>query len=168
MQVSAALRLPTKVGWADRPGSVTLAGVDPVQIHLVRRSFADLERQSHVAALEFYRRLFAAYPQLRPMFSTEIEEQACKLMEMLSLTISLLERPATLDPELEQLGARHVRYGVRDAHYTMVAEALFGMLRQVLGPRFTPEVESAWQTLYATMRDAMLRGASGVTPGSPS
>lgn len=140
--------------------------MDPVQIHLVRRSFAEVERQTHVAALEFYRRLFEAHPQLRPMFSTEIEQQACKLMDMLSLTISLLERPGTLVPELEQLGARHVGYGVREAHYDAVADALFGMLQNVLAARFTPEVEAAWRVLYATMREAMLRGAASAASSS--
>lgn len=133
--------------------------MDAVQIHLVRRSFAEIERQTHVAALEFYRRLFEASPGLRPMFSTEIEKQACKLMDMLSLTISLLDKPEALAPELEQLGARHVGYGVREDHYAIVADALYGMLRHVLGSDYTTDVERAWHTLYATMRDAMLRGA---------
>lgn len=140
--------------------------MDAVQIHLVRKSFAEIERQTHVAALDFYRRLFEAFPHLRPMFPTEIEQQACKLMDMLSLSISLLEKPAKLVPELEQLGARHVGYGVKEAHYDSVAQALFGMLREVLAARFTPEVEAAWRELYAIMRDAMLRGAAESSPSS--
>ena len=135
--------------------------MDPVQIHLLRKSFAELEQQTHVAALDFYRRLFDLEPRLRPMFSTEIEKQACKLMEMLSLSISLLEKPAELTPELEQLGARHVGYGVQIAHYDTVATALFGMLQSVLGGKYTPEVDAAWRQLYALIREAMLRGAAG-------
>jgi len=134
--------------------------MDPVQIHLLRKSFAEIERQTHVAALDFYRRLFDLDPRLRPMFSTEIEKQACKLMEMLSLSISLLEKPAELVPELEQLGARHVGYGVQVAHYETVAQALFGMLAAVLQDKYTPEVEAAWRDLYAEIRATMLRGAA--------
>jgi len=137
-----------------------------VQIHLVRTSFAEIERQTHMAALEFYRRLFEACPHLRPMFSTDIEQQACKLMDMLSLAISLVDRPDELMPELEQLGARHVGYGVKESHYDDVASALFGMLRAVLGPSWTPEVDAAWGQLYATIRDAMLRGARSAPSGA--
>ena len=140
--------------------------MDAVQLHLLRKSFAEVERQTHLAALEFYRRLFEACPHLRPMFSTEIEAQACKLMEMLSLAISLLDRPGALAPELEALGARHAGYGVKESHYDDVAVALFGMLRAVLGPRYTPEVDAAWRQLYATIRDAMLRGARSVAAGA--
>lgn len=140
--------------------------MDALKIHLVRRSFAEVERQTHVAALEFYRRLFEAQPQLRLMFATEIEQQACKLMDMLSFTISLLEKPGALVPELEQLGARHVGYGVREEHYAMVEDALVGMLRHVLGTAFTLTVESAWRELYATMREAMLRGAASASSGA--
>lgn len=137
-----------------------------MNIHLLRKSFAEIERQTHMAALEFYRRLFEACPHLRPMFSTEIEAQACKLMDMLSFSISLLERPAELMPELERLGARHVDYGVKESHYDDVSTALFGMLRSVLGAGYTAEVDEAWRQLYATIRDAMLRGARSASAGA--
>lgn len=140
--------------------------MDAVQVHLLRKSFAEIERQTHVAALEFYRRLFEACPHLRPMFSTEIEVQACKLMDMLSLAISLVDRPAELMPELEQLGARHIGYGVKESHYDDVSVALFGMLRTVLGPGYTAEVDDVWRQLYATIRDAMLRGARSASAGA--
>ena len=139
--------------------------MDAVQIHLLRKSFAEIERQTHVAALDFYRRLFDLDPRLRPMFSTEIEQQACKLMDMLSLSISLLERPAELMPELEQLGARHVGYGVRAEHYDTVSTALFGMLAAVLRDKYTAPVEAAWRELYRVIRDTMLRGATGGSTG---
>ncbi|MBE2215020.1 MAG: DUF559 domain-containing protein [Opitutaceae bacterium] len=96
---------------------------------------------------------------------TEIEQQACKLMDMLSLSISLLERPAELMPELEQLGARHVGYGVRAEHYDTVSTALFGMLAAVLRDKYTAPVEAAWRELYRVIRDTMLRGATGGSAG---
>lgn len=138
-----------------------------MQIHLLRTSFARIERQAPVAALEFYRRLFEACPHLRPLFSTEIEQQACKLMDMLSTAISLLERPGELRAVLGPLGARHVRYGVKESHYDDVADALFGMLRKVLAADYTPEVDAAWRELYAAIRDGMLGGARPASPPPP-
>ena len=54
--------------------------LDPDQKHRLRKTFALVERQSHVAALVFYQRLFELDPMLRPLFKTDIEEQAAKLM----------------------------------------------------------------------------------------
>ena len=75
---------------------VPLRGMDPEQIHLVRRTFSLVERQKQVAALVFYRRLFSLDPSLRPMFGADIEELGRKLMEILSVAVSMLEQPAAL------------------------------------------------------------------------
>src|SRR5882724_9338531 len=94
------------------------------QIHLLRKSFNAIEAQTHVAALVFYRRLFALDPSLRPLFKTGIEEQSRKLIDMLGLALSLLKMPDTLEVELRELGARHQTYGVRDEHYETVGRAM--------------------------------------------
>ncbi|MCX6856991.1 MAG: globin domain-containing protein, partial [Verrucomicrobia bacterium] len=107
--------------------------MSPVQVHLIRKSFAEVSRHDHIAALVFYRRLFEIDPGLRPMFVNDIEQQAKKLVDMLGVLISMLERPLGLDMELRAMGARHAGYGVQDKHYATVAEALLDMLHEVLG-----------------------------------
>jgi hemoglobin-like flavoprotein len=134
--------------------------MDAEQIHLVRRTFALVERQRQVAALVFYQRLFSADPSLRPMFRTDIEQQAVKLMEILGVAVSLLEQPAVLAAELEQLGARHVGYGVKEEHYATVGAALIGMLSDILGEAFDAPSQAAWLALFGFVRESMLRGAA--------
>ena len=132
------------------------------QIHLLRKTFDPVERQAHVAALVFYRRLFELDPSLRRMFHTDIEVQAKKLIDMLALALSMLERPSELETELEGLGARHVGYGVKDSHYETVGLAMLGMLAEVLGPEWTPEARTAWAELYGFIAGAMKRGAAAL------
>lgn len=134
--------------------------LDPEQKHRLRKTFALVERQSHVAALVFYQRLFELDPSLRPLFKTDIEVQAGKLMEMLAAALSLLEKPDELTEVLEELGARHVQYGVVPAHYATVSEALLEMLSTVLGNEFTPATRAAWTNLYGAISGTMLRGAA--------
>lgn len=136
----------------------------PEAIHLLRKSFDHLERQSHVAALVFYRRLFERDPALRPLFKTNIEEQARKLMDMLGLALSLTEQPGKLETELMALGARHVGYGVRDEHYATVGGAMLDMLAEVLGKHFTPATRQAWLDFFTFMAETMKRGAAGAEP----
>lgn len=100
------------------------------------------------------------------MFVNDIEQQAKKLVDMLGVLISMLERPLGLDMELRAMGARHAGYGVQDKHYATVAEALLDMLHEVLGSKFTPEVKEAWVALYGAVETTMKRGAAEVTEES--
>ena len=133
------------------------------QIHLLRKSFAIVEPQAHVAALVFYRRLFELDPALRPLFKNNIEEQARKLMDMLAFAVGALEKPAALEKQLHQLGARHVMYGVRDEHYATVGQAILDMLAEVLGNKWTPALREAWLVFYVFTSGAMKRGAAEFT-----
>ena len=134
--------------------------VNAAQIHLIRKSFASVDRQADVAALVFYRRLFELDPRLRPLFKTDIHEQGKKLTDMLAAALGLLERPAELAGVLEDLGARHAGYGTRPEHYATVRKALLDMLLEVLGDAFSPALKEAWDELYDFIEAAMLRGAA--------
>ena len=129
------------------------------QVHLIRKSFAELSRLEHVAALVFYRRLFELDPGIRSLFTSDIKEQSQKLIDMLGVLISMLERPLGLDMELRAMGARHKGYGVMDEHYATVGQALLDTLAAALGDAFTPEVRSAWTALYGAVESAMKAGA---------
>ncbi len=137
--------------------------MSPEQVHLIRKSFAELSRFDHVAALVFYRRLFELDPGLRPLFIGNIEEQSRKLIEMLGVLIAMLERPAGLDMELRAMGARHTGYGVKDQHYATVGQALLDMLSETLGAGFTPAVREAWTALYGAVESTMKAGAAEQT-----
>lgn len=134
--------------------------MDPRQIYLIRTSFAEVQRSGNVAALVFYQRLFTLDPSLRPMFRGDIELQAEKLTDLLGTLINMLGRPEQLGAELRDMGRRHAGYGVQDAHYDTVRRALFGMLSEVIGPQWNPEMQDAWAGLYGAVETAMKAGAS--------
>ena len=134
--------------------------MNPEQVHSIRKSFAEISRLDHVAALVFYRRLFELDPALRSLFTSNIEDQSRKLIAMLAALIAMLERPAGLDHELRAMGARHAGYGVKDAHYATVGAALLAMLSETLGAAFTLEVRGAWTALYGAVETAMKTGAA--------
>jgi hemoglobin-like flavoprotein len=133
------------------------------QIHLVRKSFLRIDAMGHVAALVFYRRLFELAPELRRLFTSDIEAQSKKLTDMLGAAIAMLTNPGELKATLEALGARHVQYGAKPEHYETVGTALLDMLASVLGAEFTPETRQAWTKLLSNISNAMLAGAVKVT-----
>lgn len=138
--------------------------MSPQQVYLLRKSFAKLEQHQYVAGLIFYQRLFDLAPGLRELFKHDIESQAQKFTDMLGVLIALLDRGDELDTELRAMGARHVEYGVRAAHYGVVGRALLEMLAEVLDGAFTPEVREAWAALYEIVAERMQAGAAGLEP----
>lgn len=58
------------------------------------------------------------------------------------------------------MGARHAGYGVGDADYGKVGDALLWTREQGLGDDFTPEVRDAWVEVYILPADTMKTGAA--------
>jgi hemoglobin-like flavoprotein len=129
------------------------------QKELVKRSFERVKPIANEAGVMFYGRLFALEPSLRSLFHISTHEQASKLMQVLAVAVSSLDRIEQLVPALEDLGSKHAAYGVRDEHYDLVGECLLWTLEQALVAEFTPEVREAWAAAYGLLAGAMKRGA---------
>src|SRR5690242_6272748 len=129
---------------------------------LVKQSFESIKPIAAQAGMMFYGRLFEVAPHLRPMFRQPIPEQSRMLMQMLAVAVSSLDRLETLVPALEDMGQRHVKYGVRNEHYQIVGACLLWTLEKGLGEAFTPEVRDAWATVYGVIAEAMQRGAARI------
>ncbi len=136
----------------------------PDQVQLVQDSFAKVEPIAETAADLFYDRLFAIAPEIRNLFPDDIAEQKTKLMAMLALAVLNLHRPETIVPAMQDLGRRHVAYGVEPMHYEPVGAALLWTLQQGLGADFTPEVRSAWIETYSLVAIVMKEGAATSQP----
>lgn len=131
-------------------------------IGLVQESWKEVEAIAPVAAELFYNNLFEADPGLKPLFRGNMERQGRKLMQMLSVAVRKLNDLDTLVPVLQDLGRRHVRYGVQESHYQTVGGAFLKTLGQGLGDAFTPPVREAWTTVYGIVADVMMTAAREV------
>ena len=136
--------------------------MNSAQIDLVQNSFKLVEPMAEAAASLFYDRLFTLDPSLRPMFKNDMKTQGRKLMQTLGIAVKGLKRLDTILPAVQDLGRRHVHYGVRDEHYDIVGTALLWTLEQGLGEAFTPAVEEAWTTAYILLAGAMKEAAAEV------
>ncbi len=111
------------------------------QRELVQATWLQVLPVQEAAAALFYDKLFKLDPTLRPLFPPDLREQRKKLMQALQFTVATLDSPERLIPTLEDLGRMHRRYGVRDADFDTVGEALLWALtglKQGLGTAFTP------------------------------
>ena len=129
------------------------------QIDLVQKSWRQVLPISDTAAQLFYKELFRLDPDLQVLFKGDMKEQGRKLMAVMSVVVQGLPRLEALVPEVQELGRRHARYGVRPQHYDTVGATLLWTLGRGLGDAFTPEVKEAWTETYTvlsrTMKDAV-------------
>ena len=138
----------------------------PQKVKLVQSSFAKVEPIAGAAADLFYDRLFTIAPEVRPMFPDDMAEQKGKLMQMIGTAVTNLHQVETVIPAVQELGRKHVAYGVKPDHYGKVGEALLWTLDKGLGDDFTPEVKDAWTETYTTLADVMQKAAAEVPPPS--
>jgi hemoglobin-like flavoprotein len=132
----------------------------PYQANLVKQSWAAVLPISDKAAELFYCRLFELDPSLKPLFSGDMKEQGAKLMKMINTAVNGLDRLEAIVPAVQQLGKRHVAYGVTDEHYDTVGAALLWTLEAGLGDAFTAEVKDAWATTYGVLATTMKEAAA--------
>ncbi|TSA80607.1 hemin receptor [Deinococcus detaillensis] len=133
------------------------------QVQLVQHSFTQVQPIAEIASDLFYARLFELDPSLKPLFRGNMNEQGHKLIMMLGVAVANLNKPEVVVPALQRLGERHAGYGVTEAHYATVGEALLWTLEQGLGEAFTAQVRLAWEAVYLVVADTMQQAARRVT-----
>lgn len=139
----------------------------PEQVKLVQESFKKVAPIAPQAADLFYGRLFEIAPEVRPLFPSDLSEQKKKLMQMIATAVGSLHQVETILPAVQELGRRHVKYGVTSAQYKPVGEALIWTLEKGLGDAFTPDVKAAWVETYTTLASVMTAAAEQVQPPKP-
>lgn len=132
----------------------------PEQVTLVKTTWAQVLPIKEKAAELFYGKLFEMDPTVKPMFTSDITEQGKKLMKAINTVVNSLDKLDTMVPMIQDMGRRHVGYGVKPEHYDTVGGALLWTLGAGLGPAFTPEVKEAWTLAYTTLATVMKDAAT--------
>ncbi len=132
----------------------------PEQITLVKSSWEKAIPIADQAAELFYGKLFELDPSVKPLFKGDMTEQGKKLMKMINTAVNGLDRLDDIVPAVQQLGIRHVAYGVKDEHYDTVGAALLWTLEAGLGDVFTADTKEAWATAYGILAETMKEAAA--------
>ncbi len=129
----------------------------PKQIEIIRETWQKVVPIGDVATELFYSRLFEIDPSVRPLFSkADLPLQRRKLLQALNAVIESIENLETVVPTLQDLGRRHVGYGVKDAQYDSVGGALLWTLEKGLGEAWSEEAAEAWASAYALIANTMI------------
>ena len=134
----------------------------PDQKAIVKSTWSMVVPIADQAAAIFYAKLFELDPSVKPMFAnSDMSEQGKKLMQMITIAVNGLDNLEGLIGAVQQLGKRHVGYGVKAEHYDTVGAALLDTLGVGLGDAFTPEAKEAWTVTYTTLATVMKDASYG-------
>ncbi|WP_424967663.1 globin domain-containing protein [Dinoroseobacter sp. S375] len=137
----------------------------PEDIRLIQTTFAQVFPQKAKFGMMFYTRLFEMEPAIKGMFSTSMARQSEMLMQALALVVRGLRTDGALPPKAMEMAARHGRYGVTEAHYQTMGDALLWSLAETLGDAFDAPTEAAWRKAYDRLSRTMINAAAGASPG---
>jgi len=133
----------------------------PEQVTLVQESFAKVAPYADQAAIMFYDRLLELAPQLKSMFPADMAEQRRKLMATLAFAVNGLANLQSVLPVASALAKRHIAYGAKPEHYSIVGAALLWTLEKGLGDAWTAEAAEAWAAAYGALSSLMIEQSYG-------
>jgi hemoglobin-like flavoprotein len=132
----------------------------PEQADLIRRSFDAMWPLRRDVAGLCYGRFFELAPDARGLFPRDMERQHLKLMDMIAALVGALDQRELFQSLITHSGRQHAGFGVQPSQYAALGEALIWSLECQFGASFTPELRRAWEALYATVQDTMLRAGA--------
>lgn len=132
------------------------------QIELVQRTFTRFASCSVNCSTSFFFHVFTLHPELRSLFTGDIERQGIMFMKVVSMAVNSLYDMDAMLPALRELGRRHMEYGVKPHHYEAIRDSFIWILKQELAGEFTEEVEDAWGSVFDLIA-ANMKGSGTAT-----
>ena len=127
---------------------------------LIRESLGVVVEREAAITPHFYERLFARYPQVRPLFSrNDPERQQKMLQESIVAVVDHLEEPEWLAETLGNMGMQHVDYGVTAEMYPWVAECLLDTLADIAARAWNAEMNCFVESFGGRDLDQLLVAA---------
>ena len=84
---------------------------------------------------------------------------AAYLVQMLDTALNMVGPDIELLTEImHELGAKHVRYGVKPEMFPIMGEAIITALKSSLNDKFTTSIEEAWKETFSELSGDMVRG----------
>lgn len=125
------------------------------QQQLLKESFEKLLAEGPTVIHGFYDRLFQVAPEVKKLFSNDMDRQVRKFLQSLNVIVSSLACTEKAVPMLQRLGERHREYGVAPDHYPLVGGVLIETLETALGDGFSLEAREAWSGAFAQIAAIM-------------
>ena len=137
-------------------------------------SVAVLREHGLTITTEFYKRMFAAHPELSNLFNMGNQASGAQQQSLASAVFAYaanIGAPEALGPVVTRIVHKHVSVGIRAEHYPIVGQHLLGAIAHVLGDNATPELIAAWAEAYGSLAKLFIEAEknlyqqAGIEPG---
>lgn len=108
----------------------------------------------------FYERLFEVYPHMKALFKGEISQQGQKLVNVLTLIVSKMDKIDHIREEVKSLAHRHVKYQVKPDYYLPFINLLLHVLEEKMGEKWTPLTDQAMRKVMFIVMEAVIQQMS--------
>ena len=137
--------------------------MDTNAVTRLRESYTLIAPRAQELIDTFYDKLFAAAPAVRPLFPTDMRAQKGHLLAAVGLVVKHADNLNALAEPLQQMGARHVKYGAKPEHYPVVRDTMVASIAQIAGKAWTPQLSGDWTAALNAVAGFMLKGAEQAT-----
>ena len=131
----------------------------PEAIRAIKTSYATVAMQPRQLASRFYQELFAAAPNLRPIFPADLTLLQGHFEAAIAMVVRNLDEMSALREPLRDLGAQHVHWRARPEDYVTAREALIAAIRG-LSVGWDAILEQHWRAAITAIVVPMLEGAA--------
>src|SRR5262245_31465273 len=131
----------------------------PEAIRAIKTSYATVATEPRQLASRFYQELFAAAPNLRPIFPADLTSLQGHFEAALALVVRNLDEMDALRESLRDLGAQHVHWGARPEDYVTARESLIAAIRALSGD-WNVGMERQWRAAITAIVVPMIEGAA--------
>jgi len=110
----------------------------------------------HAYSTIFYKSMFEQHPDIKSLFSPDIESQKIKLLSTLNLIINGIHHLEELKESLLELGKLHKEINIDAPMYDIVISNAVTALKGASNNTTTQEEEKAWEQAFRVISDMML------------
>lgn len=141
---------------------------------LIEASVPVLREHGSAITSCFYRKMFAAHPELRNLFNMGNQQSGVQQQSLASALYAYaanIDNQQALAPVISRIVHKHVSIGIRAEHYPIVGKYLLEGIAETLGDAATPELLAAWGEAYGLLAGAFiaeeqsLYSAKNIEPG---
>ncbi len=114
---------------------------------------------------QFYARLFAENPSVRPMFPESLADQKKKFLAAIMLVLNNIRNPEKLAEPLKKLGGGREGYGTKVEHYPVVRDVLIYVMSEMVGNQWNDQLTEDWTSALNFVASIMIEGQKEVQNG---
>ena len=123
-------------------------------IATVKQTLPVLEAQGEALTHHFYRRMFAANPEVQAFFNPAHQRSGAQQRALASAICAYarhIDNLTALADAVELIAHKHASLGVEAAHYPIVGEHLLGAIQELLELNDEDPILSAWGEAYEVL-----------------